>query len=169
MKIIHIFKHTGIILASVIILLGVPLWASGSLHSLFSGNTDAVSSASVILDQPSGNYVVMINKNMHTDTDKLNDWVSFFSGGDVLYIFEDICAGCALGDAGGIEMAESFRSRLPENQMKARSEDVTLLLSRADADLYDIIILSEEFAHTYHAETALNDSCVLIELKDSEA
>ena len=155
-------------MASVIILLGVPLLCSGSIHSLFSGNMDAVSSASVILDQPSGNYIIMINKLMHKDADKLNDWITFFSGGDVLYIFEDICAGTAIGDTGGHEMAESFRSRLPENQMKVRSEDATLLLSRADEGLYDIIIMSEEFAKAFGADTAVNDSCVLIELKDDE-
>jgi len=164
MKIIRIIKHIGIVLAGLILVLGVPLWCTGYISSLFSEDPDAVSSASVISDQPSGNYVIMINKTMHPDKDKLDDWIRFFSGGDVLYIFEDICACAASGDSGGIEMAWSFRSRLPENQMKVVIDDPVLIMSRADRGLYDIIIMSQEFADAFHCETAFNENCSVIKL-----
>ena len=141
-----LLKHIGIIIASVLIVLGIPLWCSGGLHSLFSTDPDSVSSASVILDKPSGQYYIMINKEMRRDEDTLQDWITFFSGGEILYIFEDISCSVATSDAGGIELAESFRSQLPENQMQVKADDGTLIASRADHGLYDIIMMSKEFA-----------------------
>ena len=73
-----LLKHIGIIIASVLIVLGIPLWCSGGLHSLFSSDPDSVSSASVILDKPSGQYYIMINKEMRRDEDTLQDWITFF-------------------------------------------------------------------------------------------
>ena len=141
-----ILKHFGIVIASVLIVLGIPFWCAGGLHSLFSSDPDAVSSASVILDKPSGEYYIFINKLLHTDTEALKEWITFFSGGEILYIFEDISCSVASGDAGGRQLAESFRSQLPENQMRIKPEDATLIASRADHGLYDIIVMSREYA-----------------------
>ena len=166
MNVLRIVKHSGIVIASVMILLGIFLWGTGSLHSLFSDDPDAVTSASIVLDQPSGNYIILLNRALHTDEEKLKEWTTFFSGGEILYIFEDIACSVANVDAMGRELADSFRSRLPENQMQVKPEDITLLLSRADAGLYDVIILSREFADAYAASTAYTKDAVLIELMD---
>lgn len=158
-----ILKHFGIIIASLVLLLGVPLVCTGKAGSLFSGDLDAVSSASVILDQPSGNYIILINKELHQNEDNLNQWITFFSGGEILYIFEDISCSVANADVSGLELAKSFQSKLPENQMQIVTEDATLLMSRADKGLYDIIIMSAEFAETYSAQTAYGSEDEVVE------
>lgn len=169
MTILKILKHIGIIAAGIILVIGVPLLCTGYIGRLVSGSLDAVSSASVVLDQPSGDYIVLINKDYHQDEDNLNDWIKFFSGSvdedELLIIFEDIAVSAASSDAAGAEMADSLRSQLPENQMKVTTDDATLLMSRADAGLFDIIILSKEFAEGYHAETAYNNNVEVVELK----
>lgn len=153
MKGITAIRHCAICAAGVFLTLGLPFIRSETFSGLVSG-TDAVSGASVVLDQPSGEYVLLINRELHTDAESLADWVTFFSGGEILYIFEDISCSVANGDSGGIELAESFRSQLPENQMTVKKEDATLLVSRLDHGKFDIAILSEEFAAAYQAETA---------------
>lgn len=158
-----ILKHFGIIAASLVLLLGVPLVCTGKAGSLFSGDLDAVSSASIILDQPSGNYIILINRELHQDEDNLDQWITFFSGGEILYIFEDISCSVANADLSGLELAKSFQSKLPENQMQIITEDATLLMSRADEGLYDIIIMSAEFAETYSAQTAYGDDDEVVE------
>jgi len=104
--------------------------------------------------------------------DALDDWFSFFSGSgedeDLLIIFEDISCSVAGTDAPAAEMAESLRSQLPENQMQIKKEDITLLLSRADHGLFDMILLSREFAQQYHAETAFSDNAEVIEVRGNE-
>ena len=116
-----------------------------------------------------GEDVVMINKAMHTDGKKLDDWVRFFEGGDVTYIFEDICCSVPVQDAGAVEMAQSFRSRLPENQMRIEEADVTLLLSRADEKKYDILILSKDIAEAFRADTQPSEETVRIEISGTES
>lgn len=172
MKFLHVLKHIAVIAAGVIVLIGVPLLCTGYLTSLITGNTDVISSASVVLDAPSGDFVILINKDFHDDTEALDDWTRFFSGSysedELLIIFEDISCSVARTDAPGAEMAESFRSKLPENQMLVKREDVTLLCSRADHGLFDMILMSREFADQYHVETAVTDNVQLIEVSSSE-
>ena len=92
----------------------------------------------------------------------------FFRGEEVSVIFEDISCSVATGDTGGQELARSFQSRLPENQMRIQTEDVTLLLSRADHGKFDVIVLSKEFADSYAAETAYQDNVDVIVLRDEQ-
>lgn len=168
MKWLNFLKHTGIIAAAIVLFVALPLWCTGFFGKLISGSPDAVSSASVVLDQPSGNYVVLINRKFHPDEDTLNDWIHFFSSSDeedeLAVIFEDIACSVASMDAEGVEMANSLRSQLPENQMKVTQEDASLLLSRADEGLFDVIIMSKEFADGYHAETAYKSNVEVVEL-----
>ena len=144
---------------------------SGYFSRLIRGSLDAVSGASVVLDEPSGEFVILINKNIHTDREALSDWVRFFSDeaedDELVIIFEDISCSVAQTDAAGVEMAESLRSQLPENQMKIEKEDATLIMSRADSGLFDMILLSKEYADVYHAETAYKDTVQVIEIKGS--
>ncbi len=140
----NIWKHAAVLTVGIILLLGLPLL---KVKNVFSGaSTDAVSSASVIIEQPSGNYIVLIEKDIHSDEKKLEAWVDFFSGGDFTYLFEDIVCSVSSSDPGATNMAKSFQSRLPENQMRIQMEDATLLTSRIEYGKYDVVILSEEMA-----------------------
>jgi hypothetical protein len=158
------FKHTLVVLTGVALLLGVPFLTTDYAESLRSGTVDTVSSASVIIDQPSGDYIVLINQAQHTNQDNLNTWVQFFSGEEISYLFEDISCSVADGDTGALTMAQSFQSRLPEKQMSVQTENATLLMSRADCGKYDIIILSREFAERYDLTTIDGASATRIEI-----
>ncbi len=137
--------HGALILGGLFLLLGVPFLATDyGQNFIKTGGMDTVSSASTILDAPSGQYVIFINNALHTE-EKLSEWETFFSGGDITYIFEDISCSVSSGDAGAIEMAQSLQSRLPENQMSLQKEDQTLLLSRAENGKFDVLIMSVEF------------------------
>ena len=125
---------------------------------------DAVSSASVILDAPSGNYVVLLNRSRHQKYDTAEEWADFFRG-ESLVIMDDV--ECMVGDtdAGGFQLADSYRSRLPENQMKLRSENGLMMLSRAEAGGFDVIVMSQEFAEAYTARTVYGqDGVEVIEI-----
>lgn len=169
MKFTQVLKHIAVILGGIILLLGVPLVCTGYVSALISGGFDVVSGASVVLDEPSGEFVILINKDIHNDQSALDDWVRFFSHdaeeGELIIIFEDIACSVPGADAAGVEMAESLRSQLPENQMKLEKEDATLIMSRADRGWFDMILMSREFAEAYHAETAYTDSVEVIEIK----
>lgn len=174
MKLLNFLKHFGIVILGVVLIIGVPLWCTGYIQLLLSGaDVDAVSSASVVLDQPSGDFIILINKDYHKDQDTLNDWIRFFGGevedDEVLVIFDDISCSVAAGDTLGADMADSLRSMLPENQMQVKRDDATLILSRADRGLFDIIIMSREFGEMYHIETAYKDNVEVVSFKNSEA
>ncbi len=163
---INCLRHVLVITAVTLFILGIPFLKSDYFSAAAgNGTMDAVTSASVVLDQPSGNYVVLINKEFHTDTEKMEAWTSFFQGGDVTYIFEDISCSVADYDQGAIDMAKSFMSRLPENQMTVRTEDGTMLRSRVDHGKYDIVIMSEEFAKTDTSDPEYGDGVNVIYVK----
>jgi len=142
----HLFLAAGAIFLTV----GVPFMMTDYYKGLFSSNeVDAVSSPSVIIDKPSGNYIVLINTRLHKDKSKLDQWISFFSGEETDIIFEDIACTVAEGDAKGLEMAQSFQSKLPENQMKIKEEEAVLVVSRAEEGKFDILLMSKDFAASY--------------------
>lgn len=139
----NVIRHAAVVLAALLLLAGVPTWRTGYFQRKLSG-VDAVSSASVILDQPSGAYTVLINRDLHRDAENLKTWEAFFSGEEIGFLFEDISCAVADTDAAGLELAKSFQSRLPENQMKIRLEDSTLMLSKAQHGRFDVILMSRE-------------------------
>ncbi len=154
-------KHLVFSGAGVLLLFIVPLSCTGVLGAWLRGESiDAVSGATIILDQPSGEYLILINQDMHPDGGKLEDWITFFSGEEITYIFEDITCTVASADPGALALAKSFQSRLPENQMQVRREDVTLMCSQADQGLFDILIFSREMAESCHVETAFGENVV---------
>ena len=156
------FRHVLIVAAGAVLLLGVPLARTGAF-SRGAEEADAVSSASLILDAPSGEFQILINRALHTDPEALDEWVRFFGGDeDAGIVFEDISCSTAIGDAGALELAKSLQSRLPENQMQIRTEDPTLLLSRAEAGRFDILIVSQEYADIFHAETVYGDEVEVV-------
>lgn len=142
-----VIKHIIIVCVCLAAILGIPFL---HLYTKAFGDTDAVTSASVILDQPSGDYIVVINKDRRKDEETLETWKTFFSGEEISYVFEDIVCSVAEQDAAGYSMAQSFQSRLPENQMQIRRVDGTLMMSKAESGIYDIIIFSKEAADMYN-------------------
>lgn len=153
--------HILIIIVALFLLVGLPLYFTG----FFDGDygVDSVSSATMIIDKPSGSYVVMINPDFHPDKDKLATWRKFFSGEEIDFLFEDISCVVADVDTAGLDIAKSFQSRLPENQMTVRIEDITLMLSKAMIDKYDVIILSKEIFDAYKADYGMENSIILEE------
>ena len=146
-------KHAIIVAAALLLTLGLPLYRTGYLRVLAGGSApDVLTSPSVILDQPSGRYVIYLNHDLHPDEEKWNIWLDFFEGKEIGFLFEDISCAVAKTDPQGYSMAQSYQSRLPENQMKIRQEDAILMLSKAEEGRYDIIIMSKEVADAYHAE-----------------
>ena len=143
-KIIDVLKHIFIIALSLLILVGIP---AVKYFGLFREGveSDAVSSASLVVpDSPSGEYYVFINKDIHKDT--LTDWENFFTGKEFAVIFEDITCIVAEGDTGGIQLAKRYYTQLPENQMKYREENPTLLISKIEEGYIDIAVMSYEMA-----------------------
>lgn len=156
----RILKHLLIVGACLYVLLGLPFML------LYPGagqkDPDAVTSASVILEKPSGEYIVFINKGRRKDEETLKTWEKFFNGQEISYVFEDIVCCVADGDAAAARMAASFQSRLPENQMKIRREDGTLMLSKAEHGIYDILIMSREAAELYNVDKLSKRKDVLV-------
>lgn len=167
----RVLRHIAVTAAALFLLLGVPFLNTDYFKRMRSG-ADAVTSASVAMDKPSGEYVVFINRSLHTDSANLAAWEGFFGEGrdDEIYnVFEDLSCTVADSDAAGLEMAKSFQSMLPENQMKINTENVILMLSKAEHGRYDIIVMSKELADSFQAEriAKLTDSDMLT-VKQSE-
>lgn len=161
----NVFRHLLVIILLMVITIGLPVYATGYPQRVLSG-VDAVSAATVILDQPSGAYVVLLNRERHTDEEKLATWVDFFGGKEIGFLFEDISCVVAVGDAAGLELAKSFQSRLPENQMSLRTEDATLLLSKVEYGKFDVVLMSKEAFEAYRAENLLEiDGVEVVEME----
>ena len=139
-------------------MLGLPFITSDSFERLTG--PDAVTSASVITDAPSGEYVVLINRSLHLNRDNLEKWHDFFSGQEVSFILEDITCCISASDPSGKKLAENYRSRLPENQMTLRTEDPVLMMSKADHGKFDVIVMSAEAAERYGADSISNSGNV---------
>ena len=150
-----LIRHVVIVCIALLLLVGIPVYQTGYIQGKFSG-TDTISSATVIVEQPSGEYVVLINPALHTNADNLAIWVSFFQGKEIDYLFEDISCAVADSDSAGLEIAKSFQSRLPENQMRLHTEDPTLMLSKAKYGKFDVILLSKEVADIYKASYGMD-------------
>ena len=144
-------RHIIIIPVAAFLILGIPFLRTDFFAGLVSGNSDAVSSATVVLDQPSGEYEIFINQAKHPDQEALNTWIDFFSGKEISFLFEDITCAVPMGDVQGLEMAKSLQSQLPENQMSVVETEGTLLFSKAEYGKFDILLVSKEMAQLHGA------------------
>ena len=163
MKSGKVFLHIIIVLAGVFVLLGIPFFSTEFFRNMISG-TDATTSASVVLEAPSGEFVVMINDSLHEDTSAV--WADFFMGSDYQNLFEDIDCWVAQGDTAAYELAKSYASKLPENQMTVKVENALFMLSRADAGSFDVIIMSQEYAKSYDASTVYKDNVTVLTVSE---
>ena len=138
-------KHIGFVLAGLLLCLVLPgmLWSDAG--ALLTGGVDAVSGASMDLpNQPSGEYVVILNRGRHPLT--LDQWAAFFREEPVDVIMEDLSCLAAASDPTGVQLAQRYMVRLAEHQMTLKTENSLLVVSRAENGLYDVIVLSREMA-----------------------
>ncbi|MCR4891592.1 MAG: hypothetical protein K5989_05370 [Lachnospiraceae bacterium] len=166
----NIFRHIIIVISSLFLLVGIPFFRTDYFANM-RGGVDSMTSASLVIEKPSGEFVLFINKGQHPNSEKLGKWLDFFEGREFTFIFEDIHVLVPKGDAGGLSMARSLQSQLPENQMILRQEDGVLLTSKAEEGLYDMILMSKEAADAYHTEDLFQDSDTIalrISGKDSD-
>ena len=147
---VHILADAAVIGA----VLGLPVLLSGS-------KPDAVTGATAVIEAPSGEFVVLLNREQLTED---AFWERLFSGQEVDFCFEDITCHVPQNDAGALEMARSLQSRLSEHQMTVRQEDATLLLSKADHGRFQVLLLSKEAAKQHHAETAVHGDIIALQL-----
>ena len=155
-------RHIVVSLVTLFVLLGLPAIYYGG-HGAFSGGggADSVTGASLELpDQPSGEFVVLLDREKHRST--LEAWTDFFSDRPTDVIMEDLSCLTLRGDSTGAQLAERYQARLAANQMTIRQEDPTLVASRADQGLFDVIVLSKEMADAYQFRSTLDDSRVAV-------
>lgn len=138
---------------------------SGGYIKWNADSPDAVSSAtaqSVSAEDMSEKYVVFINRKLHDKAGTTADWEKFFSFSDeVPLIMEDITCKVAQLDSEGLDAAQKYQARLPENQMKIEQEAGVMLLSKAELMRFDVLILSEAAAKAYSAETLYSKENIL--------
>lgn len=146
------------ILCGVLTATGALKWDDSSPDAVSSATAQAVTAADM-----EGKYVVLINKRLHDQTGTTADWVKFFSfDRETPLIMEDIVCKTADTDAQGIKIAEQYRARLPENQMKLQKEAGVMLLSKAELGRFDVVILSEAAAKNYSAQTMYDRNNVAV-------
>ncbi|MBR2088547.1 MAG: hypothetical protein IJ906_15770 [Oscillospiraceae bacterium] len=158
MKPRRVLVHVLADLAVIAAVIGIPMLLSAQ-------QTDAVSSATTVIDAPSGEFVILLNRGRLTED---SFWEQFFSGQDVDFCFEDITCTVAKGDQPALTMAQSFQSRLAEHQMTIRQEDMTLMLSKADHGRFQVMILSKEPAEQNHAESAVQGNVTALRIGQEE-
>lgn len=145
-----ILIHIIFCAAGICLLLIFPPLKTGYLQAAVTGQSlDAISSATTTLAQPTGNYVIFINTGIH-DQESLDTWTTFFTDYEnFTFSMENIACAVARGDSGAQDMAASFQSQLPENQMQLTIENATVLLSRMQYGKYDMVLMSQEFIDSY--------------------
>ena len=147
----------------LILLIGVPVLSNFDLFGS-DKEADAVSSASIELpDQPSGDYMVLINRSLHEDS--IEEWKEFFGDGEMVVIFDDVKCLVATADAGGAQLADRFRLELPENQMEVNSINPVLLASKAEEGYIDIAVFSKEMAESLSLDPESCPDIEVIEIK----
>lgn len=139
-------KHLIIKIIGLIVLFGIPIYFLAGPMLFHTDSPDAVSKATTVsADMVSGEYIVLINDDLHKKKGSTADWIQFFQGESVI-IFDDISCLVASNDEAGLEFAEICQARLPENQMTLHQINSLLMVSKADYAKFDMIIMSKEFA-----------------------
>ncbi len=161
MKLITRILHIAADLLIIFALAGIPVLMYCDLPVK---GYDAVSSASIELpDSPSGEFLIIINRDLHEDT--AEDWKDFFEGDYLKVIFEDINCLVPDGDVTGLELANRYMAILPENQMRVSSDDAVLIASKLEAGYVDIAILSADMADALGISTeSIPDNMLVIKI-----
>lgn len=159
-----ILRHILAVSAALFLTLGVPTLCYVDVPALLSGNVDVMTHASTYLpDAPSGEFYVLMNES--TQRGFTDQWVEFFTEGDVEVIMSDISCMVVQGDIAAQQLAERFRARLPENQMTITRENGLLLASRVEDGIFDAVVISSEMLQIYKMQdltTADGVVCIMI-------
>ena len=142
MKALKILLNVVIVATLTFIIIGIPTLVYYSKNASY----DAKASASMDLpDIPSGEFLVLINNELHKDT--LDLWISVFTNDEenIQVIFEDISCYVSTNDTSAIELAKRYQIYLPENQMTIKYENAVLLASKVESGILDVMIFSKEF------------------------
>lgn len=163
MKLTTRILHLAADLLIIFALTGIPVLLYCDLP--VKGGYDAVSSASIELpDSPSGEFLIIINRDLHEDT--AEDWKDFFEGDYLKVIFEDINCLVPDGDVTGLELANRYMAILPENQMRVSDDDAVLIASKLEAGYADIMILSVDMADALGISTdSIPDNMLVIKIQ----
>lgn len=162
----NIAAHIATVVVALVLFLGGTIALThADVVSLVRPQTDLVSSATTIQETPDGSYYILINKAHHPNEKVLADWITFFEDREAApLIMEDISCVVCEEDAPGLEFAESLQSRLAENQMRLRTEEGVLAVSKADAGVFDAMVVSQMAYDAYGVESvAGNPNVVVIE------
>ena len=158
----YLFRILSVIVFGAIV---TGVLTAGGYINRSSDSPDAVSSATaqpVSAGDMSGKYIVFINRGLHDKAGTTGDWEKFFSfTDDVPLIMEDITCKVAQLDSEGLDTARKYQARLPENQMKIEQEAGVMLLSKAELDRFDVMIMSEAAAKSYSAQTLYDKENIL--------
>ena len=158
----YLFRILSVIVFGAIV---TGVLTAGGYINWSSDSPDAVSSATakpVSAGDMSGKYIVFINRGLHDKAGTTGDWEKFFSfTDDVPLIMEDITCKVAQLDSEGLDTARKYQARLPENQMKIEQEAGVMLLSKAELDRFDVMIMSEAAAKSYSAQTLYDKENIL--------
>lgn len=152
----RVIKHILVVCAALFICLGLPCLHFVNAGTLFADGADAAAGASMVVpDQPSGTFLVLLNRSRHPLTE--SEWQKFFEEKDVDVIMEDLHCMVIRGDVTGMELADRYRARLAENQMRIVIEDGTLIASRTRYGLFDAVVVSAEAAEAFGLDMTGDD------------
>ena len=152
----QVLKRMSLRIATLVILTALvygALLLSGAVS--LGTDVDAVTKATGVIvprEDVEGSFVVLINTKKHQNAQTLQEWERFFGGEDIGLIFEDVVCYVASGDTAATELAESFQSRLPENQMKIKTVPSAMVVAKAEHDVFDVVILSDAVAVSLGAD-----------------
>ncbi len=150
-----IVKHIVTVVLLFGIFLGIPFLIYKDAIISHINNVDALTSATQIVEAPSGKYVIMINTK--ATGDETDEWLSFLAGEEVGLMWTDLRCLVAETDISAVDMAVSLASRLPANQFVVDSEQAIMAASKAVEGVFEVAVFSEEFADKYN----LPDTCKL--------
>lgn len=154
----EIIKRTAYRIFALMLLCAAVIGVLAATGDITFGSVDAVSKATgeiISRDEVDGSFTVLINKNLHQDTETLTEWEKFFRGEPYGFIFEDITCYVSSSDPAGLEMAQGLQSRLPANQMEIKVITAPMLADKARHGVFDVTVLSDATIGQLEAEDLL--------------
>ena len=152
-KVAKTILHLSLTLGLSFAIFGLPI-----LSNLDFGGASSISSGGTISlpEKPSGEFRVYMKTSPHLEN--LSKWEAFFKGDEenITVIFDDIVCSVTSSDPSAYELGLRYQIYLPENQMKLKRENATLLASKVETGHIDVAIFSKEVAE--YLELAVDES-----------
>ena len=141
-----LFKRTVFRILALLIVSAVVIGILTATGNLSFGSVDAVTKATgeiISRDEVDGSFTVLINKDLHKDSETLTEWEKIFRGEPYGFIFEDITCYASSSDPAGLEMAQGLQSRLPENQMELKVVTAPMIADKLRHGVFDTAVFSD--------------------------